>query len=445
MTLINKINRSKAIFICILAFIFLLMLLLNFLTPYVCDDYSYMYSFEDDSVKITSISQIFPSMAAHARVQNGRVVAHFLVQLFLLLPKAVFNVVNAAVFTFSIYLLYRSVFDKKEYHNLFLLAVFSACVYFEAVFGQVNLWLDGSINYLWCIIPALLFLKPYTSRFLSGTKVFSGKTLSFVLFCVLSLLFGAYSESGSSAAVFMAVVLGILSVFLKKDKIDLQLVLPIVLACIGYLFMATRPATLAVKMAAKWSLTSIGSNFESASTSFKAFLPLLLVYLGLIVFGSRSFIPKSTLILSLILFAGSLFSNFIVIFGYCNPRSLYYPCIFLIMAVAVLLPCFKQGNWKRLYVFLLATVVLVSAFDIIAGTKDVATVNRKNSENISSIEAQKASGCTDISLPILTANTKFSAIFENRYLVSDPNTFPNDAMANYFDVHSISGYWPIQP
>lgn len=69
------------VFVCI----FLLMLYCNIKTPMLIDDYSYLYSFDDWS-RIENVFQIFPSMAAHRLSMNGRVVAHFFLQFFLMFP-----------------------------------------------------------------------------------------------------------------------------------------------------------------------------------------------------------------------------------------------------------------------------------------------------------------------------------------------------------------------
>lgn len=91
------------------------MALLSFLTPMIADDYSYSFSFADYR-RIESVGDIVESMAAHRETINGRIIAHSMVQLFLLLPKAVFNTVNglaAALFVFSFRFIRISVLREK--------------------------------------------------------------------------------------------------------------------------------------------------------------------------------------------------------------------------------------------------------------------------------------------------------------------------------------------
>ena len=97
-----KITKDKKPICFILLAVFLFMTLLSFLTPMIADDYSYSFSFADYS-RIESVGDIVGSMAAHRETINGRVIAHSMVQFFLMLPKAVFNISNglaASLFVF---------------------------------------------------------------------------------------------------------------------------------------------------------------------------------------------------------------------------------------------------------------------------------------------------------------------------------------------------------
>ena len=93
----EKLNSSPLVLAALCLGVFLLLLYCNLHTDLVADDYRYCFSFADGS-RISAVRQIFPSMAAHRLSMNGRLIPHFLVQLFLMAPKAVFNLVNALMF-----------------------------------------------------------------------------------------------------------------------------------------------------------------------------------------------------------------------------------------------------------------------------------------------------------------------------------------------------------
>lgn len=83
---ISKIVPREKWFAVVLAALFVLMLGCNLLTPYIADDFRYMFSFAD-WCRMEHLSQIIPSMAAHAQGMNGRLTAHSLVQVSMLFPR----------------------------------------------------------------------------------------------------------------------------------------------------------------------------------------------------------------------------------------------------------------------------------------------------------------------------------------------------------------------
>ena len=103
-----------------LALIFVLLLAANFLTPMTADDFLFSFSHAHWS-RLTGVDEILPSMAALRQNTNGRVLAHFFVQLFLLWPRPVFNVLNAAMGTLLFYILYRYVRRGERTRDLLLL------------------------------------------------------------------------------------------------------------------------------------------------------------------------------------------------------------------------------------------------------------------------------------------------------------------------------------
>lgn len=101
--------------------LFLTAFLFNYWTPYAADDYSYMYNLGNGE-RITSVFQIFPSLATHyMQYGNGRVVSHFFVMLFLMAPKIIFDVLNAFLFVFFIAFVLRITASKKSFSILLFL------------------------------------------------------------------------------------------------------------------------------------------------------------------------------------------------------------------------------------------------------------------------------------------------------------------------------------
>ena len=154
--------KKETIFTLLSAFV--LILIYNIFTPMYADDFSYSYSFADGS-KITSVLDIFPSMYAHYYSMNGRLITHFLSQLFLLLGKNVFNIINTFAFLVLGIIIYTHVYGSMEdIKNKQLAVIYIFLFLFIPDFGQSILWLDGCSNYLYGTIIALAFLIPFRIR-----------------------------------------------------------------------------------------------------------------------------------------------------------------------------------------------------------------------------------------------------------------------------------------
>ena len=96
---LDRINQSKVTFaICIIAMT-VIMIVCNLLTNLIVDDFTYKFSFADGT-RITGFFQIPGSIIRHHQIMNGRFVAHFLVQVMLLLPDALARIINALMFVF---------------------------------------------------------------------------------------------------------------------------------------------------------------------------------------------------------------------------------------------------------------------------------------------------------------------------------------------------------
>ncbi len=163
--MLQRINTSKKLLTVACVFLFLFIFVLNCLTPYIADDFTYHYSFYDGT-RIQAVSDIFLSMYGHAFKTNGRVIAHWFEQFFMLFPKVVFNLCNSCVYVALMYLLYRIANYHKQRNLLLFLIVCGMFWYYLPAFGEVALWQDGSVNYIWALLGGVLYLCPFFHHFL---------------------------------------------------------------------------------------------------------------------------------------------------------------------------------------------------------------------------------------------------------------------------------------
>ena len=137
---------------------------MNVLTPLYADDYCYSVSFETLQ-RIESVAQIPESQLNHYYTTNGRILLHALAQLFLLLGKDCFNVVNTVAFLLLLYLMYFHIYGTYRRFSAGKLAVIAGLLFVSVpAFGQSYLWITGASNYLYGILLVLLALLPYRKQ-----------------------------------------------------------------------------------------------------------------------------------------------------------------------------------------------------------------------------------------------------------------------------------------
>lgn len=436
----GRIVQSKKLLLACMGALFLFMLLLNCLTPYVADDYVYRNSFQDGT-RLKSLTDVAKSMYVHCFKMNGRVVSHTLEQLFLLVPKAAFNVFNAAVFTGLIYLLYRVANMGRERNVLLLIAIGMAFWFFMPVFGQVVLWQVGALNYLWSLLAGLTLMLPYICRFSRGKELLE-KTWQKMLFCAASLLLGMYSEVTSFIAILLSVVLLVLSLAMKKEKPKTWLWVPIAVACVGYTIMMTMPAEAAAKQG-ELTLEALMRNFSAVTVMLKEhLLTLCLVWGGVFALGCWLKVRREKLILSGVFAFGAVAANYmLIVASYLPERCLCTTAMLLILACGVLAPELVRHRAGVACACGGAVLTVAFLFELVTGSYAIY----KNYTDFTAREQQIAQyiaeGQTDLILPCVHASSPYSAFWGTTDLNTEQReTWPNRQMANYYGVDSIIGY-----
>ena len=433
---LGRLDRSKGATAAVLSAVFLLLLYCNLHTALVADDFRYCFSFADDS-RIRTLGAILPSMAAHRHTMNGRVFPHALVQLFLMLPKGFFNLCNALMFTALVALLARPCRQSGRRSVLLLLTAFGCVWVLQPEFGQVFLWLDGSVNYLWCAVLSLLWLRPWADHFLDGEEPRKAVRILYVFF---SFVVGAWSENAPVALVFMALLFLASGYFREKRKPRPWQFCALASLLAGFLFLMLAPATAANK-AAEMKLAVLVSNFVETGLYYLRFWPLLLTLALFHALALRGGIDLKKRMLSLVFFGGSLAGHFVLTFAlYCAGRSTYIGLALLIAANIILLDALSANGWPRLPAALCALCLLVTAWRVAVGVKDILRTDYLLDFNAALIEECVANGERDIEVYRPYAQTKYSALEGLGYLsTEDPNEWYNVYMARYYGADSIIG------
>ena len=430
---LKRINSSKRAVYLLLGVIWAFMLLLNLLTHYAADDFAYRISFKTQDW-IRSVWDIFPSMATHARVMNGRLVSHGLGQLFMLWPKPVFDLVNAGVFSGLVFLMYRLAVRDRGENALLLAAIFCALWYYLPAFGQVALWQIGSVNYLWGLFFGLLFLRPYILRFEdgAGTETPLWRKL---LFCVLALPLGMYTEVTSFICVLLAALLLLLGRLVKKTGLRTWLIAPLVLAAAGYALMLSMPAELGAK-SAQMDLADFLERINACTATLKTYgLPLLAAWAAAETLGLIRKLDAGRLTLSVVLAFGAVAANYMLaVASYYPGRCFCTTATLLILAVAVLIPGLLRAGAAEPCACAGAVLAVVTALALVNGTYDIWNTHTGWSARETAIAEAREDGQEEIALQLIRPATKYSAYQGLVDLRDSAAAWPNNYMSAYYKI-----------
>ena len=230
---LNK-NQTKII----LFIIFISMLILNFLTPLLADDYSYGLNLAKK--RITGIIDIYNYQIWHYFNWGGRTVAHTFAQICLIFSKAIFNIINSLMYTILVYLIYlHGQLNRKEKieKNAYIIFLIHLILWFSIpVFGQSFLWLIGSCNYLWTTVIVLYFL------WLFRKDLKENKWYNIVLMFLTGILAGWTNENTSVGLIvilFSSLIID--KVTSKKWNLTKPKVAGIIGSVIGFILMICAP------------------------------------------------------------------------------------------------------------------------------------------------------------------------------------------------------------
>lgn len=433
----KKLNESKYS-LAIAAFCgFLIMFVCNCMMHLFADDFVFVNQYGSWK-RMTNYFQIIPSLQAIYQSENGRIVAHFFVQTFLFLPPVIFKVLNAVAFVVEIYLMYRLALDEHPRSTFLFAILFGSVWIFQPAFGETNIWLTGSCNYLWGSIFNLLFISHFINKFLHQRDFhcISAK----IAFVIFAFLVGDYSENASLATLIIVIALLAFSAYKNHDKIQAYQILSVVALAVGFLFLMTSPAELRNKFA-PMNLYIFLENFVRALDVYNQLRILLVVFVSLYTLGVFCKLNPNKLICVGILFLGSLCSNFAVAFAeYYPDRSAFYSAILLIVACAILFQELIDTKYQEMVTCLGVVALLFSLYYGIIGVQDMYKTHCFFARNEQVMEEARQNGITELQLPMPYRSTKYSPTWGFPYLSArEEAVYPNKYMAIYYGFDKLIG------
>lgn len=434
MGLINKIKKisSKTWIKIILVSIFLMMLVLNILTPLIADDYSYSF-IHGTTQRVKNILDVFVSQADHYMTWGGRSIAHGIAQIFLMFPKIIFSICNSIVYTLVIYLIYKNTIDKKDKPLLMILIHF--LLYFcLPVFGQNCIWLIGSCNYLWTTMFILLFVLLFR-------KERKDNIINIILMFILGLIAGWSNENSSFALIVITVLL---MIPFKKINIKKWKISGLLGVITGFVVMILAPGNFVRKENftedPSFIMRIINRGIQYSETLVKYMLPLII--LAVILITIHIYKKKKINKYSFVYFIASFFAVYSMLLSPQFPdRSWISPILFMIMGNIVLVNDIYDVH--RVLKYILADFIVLSSIHYF-GTyallaKDINNLRVTWRERINYINKIKKDGEKSVEFKRYLSDNKRNPNYGLVDLTPMSDQWPDRDIARYYGLDSISG------
>lgn len=442
----NKTN-GKAVFHTLFIFIclaiFFIMLWCNIRTPLLCDDFRYLFTFNTDGPikRVESISEIFPSMAAHRIQMNGRALPHFIVQLSLILPLWLFDICNAAIFLVSILIIYKCtallVNEEQYVYRLLLLgAAFAATWIFQPNFGQVNLWQDGAVNYLWSSVLSLGFIYLFLNYLLKGR--FTTSFIGIIGCTVLSFACGAWSENAAGSLIIFSVILLFYIIIIKKQQIHWSFWLYLVSLILGFAYMVSAPAEFTAKVSEEMSLLEPIWRMPRIFFYYKSFWPLWVAVAIMLTVAAVTDTDRDLVFVCAVLVLCAIASSVCLTLGtYVAGRSFFFTVVVLVLVCGLLSAALVTQCKAQIFSLLVLSIICLPE-PLLLGIIDIGSTDSHVMQHEETILAAVHNGEDSVDISNIFPETKYSALYELLYISEDlPKSYPNGSMSMYYGIENI--------
>lgn len=238
--------------LAVLFAIFGFMYILNYLTPFLADDYFAAFVWPEgvringlvagNAMRITGFTDIFESVKNYFFAWGGRVPGSVFRQFFVWQGKVYFNIVNAFMMTILVAEVYWLSHEGKvtfSFNPTYLVWIFFSLWAYNVRFIDTCLWVAGSCDYLWMEVFILAFLMPYVRNYFDASVFKHNKTVVAIMLFFLGLIAGCSHETTNC---WIVIVLAYwLYVSRKKDDLQAWQLSGFIGFCLGYTLLILAP------------------------------------------------------------------------------------------------------------------------------------------------------------------------------------------------------------
>lgn len=427
------------------AAVFVLMLILNIKTPLIADDFTYSFVYNEDR-SLQNLGDVFASQYNHYFLWGGRAVVHALGQIFLLLGKSVFNVVNSLGFVLLSLLIYLHINCFQKTRVSLFVGINLLLWIFAPAFGESTLWVIGSANYLWGMLLVLAFLLPFR-LYAVRQNVMQNHMVFHVIWMFLAGVLAGWTNENTGAGLLAILVLMMAYFWINKLRIPKWSVSGLLGALVGYAAMILAPGNYvrATYFENKDSLltTLINRAVRHTKSMYEYFFVLLLIFAVclLLVYCQKRSDRARAIGSSLIYFTGFLASVYSMILSPAGfpMRAWFGPLVFLILALGPLAVHLEQTSSlvRPVSALLLCVFLPLFAVSFRGAYRDINRTYEEWQDRIAVIEQEKANGNREVRLSPIAAKSKYNAMYGLTDVKDNPKYWVNRDIARYYGLDAV--------
>ena len=220
------------------AVVFGVMFLFSLWTPLIADDYNYAFGYSTGT-RITSLREIWISMAWHRKLLNPRVLAHGWLSVVLMYPRWFFAALNGAVavfFSWTTEEFFREQGNRRQSVGMTAMVWMLLWICMPG-YGQVFFWTAGACNYFW----SMAFSWFIICRIVHLEQQEENRIRSVLLLLLPTFAAGAWSEHISFAMLMIQFLL-FLRYWVRVHRFPRAEAVLLLSGCAGYLFLMLAPS-----------------------------------------------------------------------------------------------------------------------------------------------------------------------------------------------------------
>ena len=423
------------------------------LTPYMSDDYVYMF----EARKASSLWDLVKQQYGEYLSNSGRIIGQFNIRLMLSADKWVFNLLNSMMFTALVLLMYHNVRRKKKYDIFTLILIIVFLWRYAVSFGQTMLWICGACNYLWGSVFILGFITFYR-HFLEKADEMKKQALVAVAALFFGVLAGWCNENTSGGGLVLVLLFAVNFIWDRKKE-GKKAIYPFMITgvagmCCGLLGMVTAPGVRnRSQMMGDEEYTGIvgmmSRIYKTTVTVRELFFELfvILVIALVILFLSKKIknwtdIRRNETVLFFVAAAATAYA--LVLIPTPTDRAFFGAGVFLMIAV---IQAITDGAGNTELGLKVARYSLVSVlclwlfFTYMENLVNLARIYREETERIEMIKADKADPNGDGIVIVPQLREAFANPYSNMHesdMTDDKTYWINVFYEVYYDVGNIT-------